>query len=139
MFIFSCGTLEDKNHFEAAGILILLIPILLFLLLIQLIVKDFRSQKWRNVFILIKAPANQYLTKSDPKLFNWAAKFLKIDRSYLWVSVGLFRYYRRPDVGGQRCPDSVRIYCAVSVSQNQVQIRNPDTRKPSRLKISDFD
>ena len=22
------------------------------------------------------------------------------------------------DVGGQRCPDSVRIYCAVSVSQN---------------------
>ena len=75
MFIFSCGTLEDKNHFEAAGILILLIPILLFLLLIQLIVKDFRSQKWRNVFILIKAPANQYLTKSDPKLFNSGAKF----------------------------------------------------------------
>ena len=78
MFIFSCGTLEDKNHFEAAGILILLIPILLFLLLIQLIVKDFRSQKWRNVFILIKAPVNQYLTKSDPKLFNWAAKFSAI-------------------------------------------------------------
>ena len=44
-----------------------------------------------------------------------------------------------PDVGGQHCPDSVRIYCAVSVGQNQVQIRNPDTRKPSRLKISDFD
>ena len=29
---------------------------------------------------------------------------------------------------------TVRIYCAVSVGQN----RNPDTRKPSRLKISDF-
>ena len=43
------------------------------------------------------------------------------------------------DVGGQHCPDSVWIYCAVSVGQNQVQIRNPDTRKPSRLKISDFD
>ena len=43
------------------------------------------------------------------------------------------------DVGGQHCPDSVRVYCAVSVGQNQVQIRNPDTRKPSRLKISDFD
>ena len=43
------------------------------------------------------------------------------------------------DVGGHRCPDSVQIYCAVSVGQNQVQIRNPDTRKPSRLKISDFD
>ena len=78
MFIFSCGTLEDKNHFEAAGILILLILILLFLLLIQLIVKDFRSQKWRNVFILIKDPANQYLTKSDPKLSNWTAKFSAI-------------------------------------------------------------
>jgi len=39
------------------------------------------------------------------------------------------------DVGGQRCPDSVRNYCAVSVGQNQVQIQNPDTRKPSRLKI----
>ena len=34
---------------------------------------------------------------------------------------------------------TVRIYCAVSVGQNQVQIRNPDTRKPSRLKISNFD
>ena len=42
-----------------------------------------------------------------------------------------------PDVGGQHCPNSVRIYCAVSVGQ--VQIRNSDTRKPSRLKISDFD
>ena len=42
------------------------------------------------------------------------------------------------DVGGQRCPDSVRQYCAVSDGQNQVQIRNPDTRKPSRLKISDI-
>ena len=28
------------------------------------------------------------------------------------------------DVGGQHCPDSVRIYCAVSVGQNQVQIRS---------------
>ena len=45
----------------------------------------------------------------------------------------------RSDVGEQRCPDSVRNYCAVSVGQNQVQIRNPDTRKPSRLKILDFD
>ena len=44
-----------------------------------------------------------------------------------------------PDVGGQHCPDSVRIYCAVPVGQNLVQIRNPDTRKPSRPKISDFD
>ena len=24
----------------------------------------------------------------------------------------------QPDAGGQRCPDSVQIYCAVSVSQN---------------------
>ena len=45
----------------------------------------------------------------------------------------------KSDVGGQRCPDSVRNYCAVSVGQNQVQIRNPDTLRPSRLKISDFD
>ena len=45
----------------------------------------------------------------------------------------------RTDVGGQHCPDYVRIYCAVSVGQNQVQIRNPDTRNPPRLKISDFD
>ena len=44
-----------------------------------------------------------------------------------------------PDVGGQHCPDSVRVYCAVSVGQNQVQIRNLDTRKPCRLKISDLD
>ena len=44
-----------------------------------------------------------------------------------------------PDVGGQRCPDSVPPnYCAMSVGQNQVQIRNPDTRKPSRLKNSDL-
>ena len=34
---------------------------------------------------------------------------------------------------------SVRIYCAVSVGQNQVQIRNSDIRKPSQLKILDFD
>ena len=26
----------------------------------------------------------------------------------------------KADVGGQRCPDSVRIYCAVSVSRNQI-------------------
>ena len=26
------------------------------------------------------------------------------------------------DHGGQRCPDSIRIYCAVSFGQNQVQI-----------------
>ena len=45
----------------------------------------------------------------------------------------------QPDVGGQHCPDSVWIYCGVSVGQNQVQIRNLDTRKPSRLKISDLD
>ena len=38
-------------------------------------------------------------------------------------------------VGGQRCPESVRNYCVVSVGQNQVQIRNPNTRKPSRLQI----
>ena len=45
----------------------------------------------------------------------------------------------KADVRGQRCPDSVRNYCVVSVDQNQVQIRNLGTRKPSRLKISDFD
>ena len=51
---------------------------------------------------------------------------------------GVFQNYTnvRPDVGGQHCPD---LHCAVSVGQNQVQIRYPDTRKPSRLKISDFD
>ena len=43
-----------------------------------------------------------------------------------------------PDVGGQRCPDSVRNYSALYLGQNKVQIRNLDT-KPSRLKISDFD
>ena len=43
------------------------------------------------------------------------------------------------DVGGQRCLDSIRNYCSVSDGQNQVQIRNPDSRKPSRLKISDID
>ena len=43
------------------------------------------------------------------------------------------------DVGGLDCWDSVRIHCAVSVGQSQVQIRNQDTRKPSRLKNSDFD
>ena len=32
----------------------------------------------------------------------------------------------------KHCPDSVRIYCAVSVGQNQLEIRNPD----SRLNIS---
>ena len=42
------------------------------------------------------------------------------------------------DVGGQRYSDSVRNYCAVSFGQNQIQIRNPGTRKPFRLKISDF-
>ena len=26
------------------------------------------------------------------------------------------------DVGGQRCPDSARNYCAVSIGQNQVKI-----------------
>jgi len=46
---------------------------------------------------------------------------------------------RISNVGGQCCPDSVRNYCPVSVGQNQVQIRNPDTQKPSRLKISNFD
>ena len=46
---------------------------------------------------------------------------------------------RTAGVGGQHCPVSVRNYCAVSEGQNQVQIRNPDTRKPSRLKISDID
>ena len=39
------------------------------------------------------------------------------------------------DVGGQRCPDSVQNYCVLSVGQNQVQVRNPDTRKPSWLKF----
>ena len=57
--------------------------------------------------------------------------------------VYIFKYKCcRTDVGGQRYPDSVRIYyavSAVSVGQNQVQIRNSDTQKPSRLKISDFD
>ena len=43
------------------------------------------------------------------------------------------------DVGGQRCPDSVQNYCVLSVGQNQVQVRNPDTRIPSWLKISNFD
>jgi len=45
----------------------------------------------------------------------------------------------KSDAGGQRRPNSVRNYCAVSVDQTQGQIRNPDTRKPSRLKFSDFD
>ena len=39
----------------------------------------------------------------------------------------------KSDVGGQRCPDSVRNDFSVSVGQTQVQIRNPDTRKPFRL------
>ena len=29
-----------------------------------------------------------------------------------------FKTILKVDVGGQRCPNSVRIYCAVSVSQN---------------------
>ena len=46
--------------------------------------------------------------------------------------------------GNQTSADSaVRILSGITVpcrvGQNQVQIRNPDTRKPSRLKISDFD
>ena len=54
--------------------------------------------------------------------------------------VYIFKYKCcRTDVGGQCYPDSVRIYCAVSVGENQGQIRNPGTRKPSRLKVSDFD
>ena len=55
------------------------------------------------------------------------------------ISTLLNMFVSVPDVGGQRCPDSVRNYCAVSVGQNQVQIQNPDTRKPYRLKISDLD
>ena len=35
---------------------------------------------------------------------------------------------RLSDVGGQRCPDSVQNYCVLPVGQNQVQVRNPDTR-----------
>ena len=54
-------------------------------------------------------------------------------------TVRSFGYVCTANVGGQHCPDPVRNYCVVSVGQNQVQIRNPDTRKPSRLKISDFD
>ena len=34
-----------------------------------------------------------------------------------------------PDVGGQHCPDSVRINCAVSVGQKQ----NPDSAVRRRL------
>ena len=59
--------------------------------------------------------------------WNWCLQYFLI----------LFMSYA--DVGGQHCPDSVLIYCEVSVGQNQVQTRNSDTQKPSRLKISDFD
>ena len=65
--------------------------------------------------------------------------FLKLPQTYITIENPFDRTLFQPDVGGQRCPDSVRIYCAVSVGQNQVQIQNPDTRKPYRLKISDLD
>ena len=57
----------------------------------------------------------------------------------LWTGTRASKFQNGEDVGGQRCPESVRNYCAVSVGQNPVQIQNPDTRKPSRLKISDID
>ena len=58
---------------------------------------------------LIFHPTTEYNLETSPKIL--------ILSSCLNFDVSIWTVYT-PDVDGQRCPDSVRIYCAVSVSKN---------------------
>ena len=72
---------------------------------------------------LVKPVITLSLSKSDQNIQIRRAENLQPMPLNIWVS---FRQQRvcfdlgssKADVGGQRCPDSVRIYCAMSGSQN---------------------
>ena len=61
-------------------------------------------------------------------VLNWTAHRQPVSTNRRFDSKNLSSYLnlnciQKPDVGGQRCPVSVRNYCAVSDGQNQIQIR----------------
>ena len=58
---------------------------------------------------LIFHPTTEYNLETSPKIL--------ILSSCLNFDVSIWTVYT-PDVGGQRCPDSVRVHCTVSVRQN---------------------